>query len=184
MNIKEQIDNGEEFDYHSDKKFFEDMMKAEDLCFEYNQLKPSMMAERAKIINKLFGKVKGGFIISSPFQCNYGYNIEIGDNFCANFNCLILDSAKVTFGDDVLVAPNCSFITSGHSTDSKKRKERMSYAKPITIGNNVWIGANVMVLAGVTIGDNSVIGAGSVVTKDVPANVLAAGTPCKVIKEL
>lgn len=108
-------------------------------------------------------------MIEQPFYCDYGYNIEIGENFYSNVNCVILDGAKVTFGDNVFVAPNCGFYTAGHALDAEQRIQGLEYAYPITIGNNVWIGAQVCVLPGVTIGDNTIIGAGSVVTKSIPA---------------
>ena len=107
-----------------------------------------------------------------------------GENFYSNVNCTILDGAKVTFGDNVFIAPNCGFYTAGHPENVKQRNEGIEYAYPITVGNNVWIGAQVVVLPGVTIGDNSIIGAGSVVTKDIPANVIAVGNPCKVIRKV
>jgi acetyltransferase-like isoleucine patch superfamily enzyme len=115
------------------------------------------------------------FHIEQPFYCDYGYNIEIGENFYTNHNVVILDCAKVTFGDNVFVAPNCGFYTAGHPLDAETRNKGLENAKPITIGNNVWLGAGCSVLPGVTIGDNAVIGAGSVVTKDIPAHVLALG---------
>ncbi len=117
-------------------------------------------------------------------MCDYGYNIEIGENFYANHNLIILDGSKVQFGDNVFIAPNCSFYTAGHPLDAERRNKGLEYAKPIKVGNNVWIGGNVIVLPGVTIGDNTVIGAGSVVNKDIPSNVVAVGNPCKVIKQL
>lgn len=122
--------------------------------------------------------------MEQPFYCDYGYNISVGDRFYANHNLVILDEAEVTFGDNVFVAPNCAFYTAGHPLDAVERNRGIEYARPITVGNNVWIGGNVCVLPGVTIGDNCVIGAGSVVVKDIPANSVAAGNPCKVIKTL
>ena len=108
----------------------------------------------------------------------------MGENFFANHNCVILDGAKVRFGDNVFVAPNCSFYTAGHPVSVTERNQGLEYAYPITVGNNVWIGGNVTVLPGVTIGDNVVIGAGSVVTKDIPSGVMAFGNPCRVYREL
>ena len=124
------------------------------------------------------------FYIEPPFFCGFGYNIEIGENFYANHNCVILDNVKVTFGDNVFIAPDCGFYTAGHPFDIEQRNSGLEYAFPIHVGNNVWIGGHTTVLPGVTIGDGTVIGAGSVVTKDIPSGVLAAGNPCKVIRKL
>lgn len=132
----------------------------------------------------MFGRTGKSFLIEQPFYCDYGYNIEIGENFYSNVNCVILDGAKVTFGDNVFVAPNCGFYTAGHALDAEQRTRGLEYAYPITVGNNVWIGAQVCVLPGVTIGDNTIIGAGSVVTKSIPANVLAVGNPCRVVRQI
>ena len=117
-------------------------------------------------------------------MCDFGYNIEVGENFYANHGCVILDCAKVTFGDNVFIAPNCGFYTAGHPIDSKRRNAGLEYAHPITVGNNVWFGGGVQVMPGVTIGNNVVIGSGSVVTKDIPDNVVAAGNPCKVLRAI
>lgn len=119
-----------------------------------------------------------------PFWCDYGYSIEVGDNFYANHNTIIQDGGKVIFGNNVFIAPNCCFTTAEHALDPQMRKDGVEIAKPIVIGNNVWIGAGAVILAGATIGDNSVIGAGSVVKKDIPANVIAVGVPCKVVREI
>ena len=117
-------------------------------------------------------------------MCDYGYNIEIGDNFYANHNLLILDANKVKFGDNVFIGPNCGFYTASHPLDYPTRNKDLEYANPIIVGNNVWFGGNVVVLPGVKIGDNTVIGAGSVVTKDIPSGVVAVGNPCRVIKNI
>ncbi len=154
------------------------------LCHEYNHLLPSETKRREDIIVSLFGKSGHSFLIEQPFFCDYGYNIEIGENFYANVNCVILDEAKVKFGDNVFIAPGCGFYTAGHPLDVEQRNRGLEYARPISIGNNVWIGAHVCVLPGVMIGDNCVIGAGSVVNKDIPAGTLAVGNPCRVIRKL
>ena len=162
----------------------EDRMKCKDLCYEFNIVKPSQTTQKEEIIKKILGKIKGTFIIMAPFWCDYGYNIEIGNNFFLNHNCTILDAGKVIFGDHVFIGPDCGFYTVNHPFDVKKRNEGLEYAQPIRIGNHVWIGGGVRVMPVVTIGDNTIIGGGSVVTKDIPKNCLAFGNPCKVIRKI
>lgn len=158
--------------------------RAKELTFDYNALHPSEVGKRTELMAGLLGSVGNQFLIEQPFRCDYGYNIHLGENFYSNMNLTILDEAKVTFGDNVLIAPNVSIYTAGHPVDMKRRNAALEYAYPVSIGNNVWIGGNVVILPGVTIGDNSIIGAGSVVAKDIPANVVAVGNPCKVVKEI
>lgn len=123
--------------------------------------------------------------LEPPFRCDYGSNIKVGKNFYTNFNCVILDVNTVTIGDNVLFAPNVQIYTAGHPLDVKGRVEdAIEFGYPITIGDNVWLGGGVIVCPGVNIGENTVIGAGSVVTKDIPANVVAAGNPCRVIRAI
>ncbi len=166
------------------KNLYADLTHCKDMCFEYNSILPSKEEERRQIIRKLFGKVGDNCIVTQPFYCDMGYNIEVGDNFYTNHNCTILDGAKVTIGNNVFIAPNCCISTANHPLDYEQRNKGIEYAVPITIEDNVWIGAGVIVLSGVTIGKNSVIGAGSVVTKDIPPNVIAVGNPCKVLREI
>lgn len=175
---------GKLYDANYDTELLKEREICADITYELNRLRPSQTKERMEILRKLFGKTKENFTIVSPFFCDYGYNIEIGENFFMNMDCVILDGAKVKFGDNVFVAPHCGFYTAGHPLDVERRISGLEYALPITVGNNVWIGAHVCVLPGVSIGDNTVIGAGSVVTKNIPANVLAYGNPCKVIREI
>lgn len=172
------------FDVISDEVYFKKRDKANDLCYKLNMLHPGKVTEQHKIVKKLFGKTGDVFYVIAPFRCDLGYNIEIGNNFYANSNVVILDEAKVTFGENVLIGPNCGFFTIGHPNDFKLRNKGLVYAYPITVGNNVWFGAGVQVLPGVNIGNNVVIGAGSLITKDIPDNSLAVGNPCKVIKKL
>lgn len=155
-----------------------------DRCWRYNQLSPNDREGQVKILSKLLGHMGENVTIVPPFWCDYGYNISVGDYFYGNHNLIITDGTDVTFGDHVFVAPNCCFTTAEHAIDPEQRKAGMEVAKPITVGNNVWIGAGSTILAGVTIGDNTVIGAGSVVTKDIPANVVALGVPCRVKREI
>lgn len=172
------------YDANYNPELLEERNVAKDLCFEFNHTKPSDTATQTALIQKLIGKVGDNVTILAPFWCDYGSNIEIGDNFFANHNCVILDGAKVTFGDNVFIAPDCGFYTAGHPFDAERRNQGLEYAKPITVGDNVWIGGGVKVMPGVTIGDNAVIGGGSVVTKDIPANVIAVGNPCRILREI
>lgn len=158
--------------------------QCKELCRQFNDVSFLDSEAQAEIIKKLFGKTGESFCITSPFWCDYGYNIEIGENFYTNHNCVFLDGAKIKFGDNVFIAPNCCFSTAGHPIDYQRRNLGLEYAWPITIGDNVWIGATVTILPGVTVGDNVVIGAGSVVNKDIPSNVVAAGNPCKIIRDI
>ena len=183
MTEKEKMLAGELF-YSPDEQLKEERLRAKELLYDYNHLRPGETDKKETLMKKLMGSIGQEFSIGQPFYCDYGYNIEIGDNFFMNYNGVILDCAKVTFGDNVFVAPNCGFYCAEHPLDVEQRNQGLEYAYPITIGNNVWIGANVAVLAGVTIGDDTVIGAGSVVNKDIPSGVIAAGNPCKVIRKI
>ncbi len=184
MTEKEKRDKQELYNANYDNEIIEEMKKAKDLCYEYNNIKPSERELREKMIKKILKKTGKNILVESNFNCDYGYNIEVGENFYMNHNCVILDGAKVEFGDNVFVAPNCGFYTAGHPIDIELRNKGLEYAKPIKVGNNVWIGGNVVVLPGVTIGDNVTIGAGSVVNKDIESNSIAVGNPCKVIKKI
>ena len=180
MTEKEKMDNQELYDGNYNEEMMKEREKAKDLCFEYNLIKPSNRKEREQLIKKIFAKTGENILVESSFQCDYGYNISVGENFYMNHNGVILDAAKVEFGDNVFIAPNCGFYTAGHPIDVEQRNKGLEYAKPIKVGDNVWIGGNVVVLPGVTIGNNCVIGAGSVVTKNVPANTVAVGNPAKI----
>ena len=184
MNEKEKMLSGLLYDANYDKSLIEERIKCKKLCQEYNNIPYDDFEKRKNLIKQLFGKTGKDFLIEQSFVCDYGYNIEIGENFYSNHNLVILDAAKVTFGDNVFVAPSCAFYTAGHPIDYETRNRGLEYAKPIKVGNNVWIGGSVTVLPDVTIGDNVVIGAGSVVTKDIPANSIAVGNPCRVIKKI
>ena len=184
MTEKEKMLAGMIYDANNDSLLIAERLECKELCHDYNNLRPKDVEERKKIIMELLGSVKGNFLIEQPFLCDYGYNIHIGDNFYSNHNLVILDGAPVRFGDNVFIAPNCGFYTAGHPIDAVERNKGLEYARPITVGNNVWIGANVCVLPGVTIGDDCVTGAGSVVVKDIPSHSVAVGNPCKVIKTI
>ena len=175
---------GKLYDANNDIELVSEREACKEVCYELNSLRPSQKKERENIIRRLFGKTGKSFLIEQPFYCDYGYNIEVGENFYANVNLVILDGAKVCIGDNAFIAPNVGIYTAGHPLDAEQRNRGLEYARPVTIGHNVWIGAGVNILPGVTIGDNTVIGAGSVVTKDIPSNVLAVGNPCRVVKEI
>ena len=183
MNEKEKMLAGLLYDSTAEE-LSNERLNAKKLCYEYNFLKPDEQDKKKEILNKLLGKTGDNFLIEPNFYCDYGYNIELGENFYSNHNLVILDCAKVTFGNNVFVGPNSGFYTAGHPIDPIERNKLLEYAKPIIVGDNVWIGGNVTVIAGVTIGDNVTIGAGSVVVKDIPSSSIAVGNPCKVIKKI
>ncbi|MDO4320455.1 MAG: sugar O-acetyltransferase [Bacteroidales bacterium] len=184
MTEKEKCALGLLYDANYDAELIADRRRCKVQCHRYNSLSPDDEAARSSLMRSLLGATGRVFTIEQPFHCDYGYNIEIGENFYTNVNCVILDGAKVRFGDNVFVAPNCGFYTAGHPLDSESRNRGLEYARPITVEDNVWIGAGVSVLPGVTIGHNSVIGAGSVVNRDIPPHSLAAGNPCRVIRKI
>lgn len=184
MTEKEKAARGLLYDANYDDSILADRHQCKIMCFEYNTTHPEQAARREEIMRKLLAKTGKAFLIEPPFYCDYGYNIEIGEGFFANMNLVILDGAKVTFGDNVFIAPNCGFYTAGHPLDAEQRNKGLEYAYPITVGNNVWFGAHVAVMPGVTIGDNTVIGAGSIVTRDIPSGVIAVGNPCRVVREI
>ena len=184
MKEREKAQQGYLYDANYDKEIVEERTRCADLCYEFNLCRPSDTAKQQELLNRMLGSIKGNPVITAPFYCDYGFNITIGENFYTNHNVTILDGAKVTFGDNVFIAPNCVFSTAGHAIDSEQRAKGLEIARPITVGNNVWIGANVSVLPGVTIGSRSIIGDGSVVNKDIPEGVIAAGNPCKVIRKI
>lgn len=184
MTEQEKMGQGLLYDANYDPELLQARARCKDLCFEFNRLKPSAKSEREKIIRSLFGKTGKNCCVTAPFWCDYGCNIEVGENFYTNHYCVILDGAKVTFGDNVFIAPNCVFSTAGHPLDTEQRNQGLEYAYPITVGDNVWFGASVTVLPGVTIGSNTVIGAGSVVNRDIPSGVVAVGSPCRVLRKI
>ena len=151
---------------------------------EYNQSFGKQQNEREAVLKRLLKHIGSGVHFEPVFRCEFGFNITIGDNFYANFDCVMLDGGGIDIGNNVLFGPKVGIYTSNHATDATERVYGGCYAKPVKIGNNVWIGAGVHINQGVTIGDNTIIGSGSVITKSVPANVVAAGVPCKVIREI
>jgi acetyltransferase-like isoleucine patch superfamily enzyme len=180
MTEKEKMLGGEL--YRVDEELTKERNNAQQLTFEYNQTSPLETDKRRKILKELLGNIGENVTIESGFRCDYGKNISIGDNVFINFNFVALDCNKITIGDYVMIAPNVGIYTATHPISAEIRKQYLEFAKPITICDGVWIGGGVSIMPGVTIGENSVIGAGSVITKDIPPNVVAYGNPCKVIK--
>lgn len=162
----------------------EERMENKKKIHEYNNYLPYEKEKINNMIQNILGKCGKNIHIEAPFHCDYGKNIEIGDNFFANYNCTILDVGRVKIGDNVQFAPNVSIYTAGHPIHPDSRNSGYEYGIGIEIGNNTWLGGNVVVNPGVKIGENVVIGSGSVVTKDIPNNVIAVGNPCKVVREI
>ena len=167
----------------------EEIMRQQLLCLEklydYNATRPNEQEKREALLKEMFAEIGEGCYIEPPLHANWaGAHVHFGSNVYANFNLTLVDDTDIYVGDKVMFAPNVTVATAGHPINPELRYQAMQYNIPVHIGNNVWIGANAVVLPGVTIGDNSVIGAGSVVTKDIPANVVAVGNPCRVIREI
>ncbi|MFT8316173.1 MAG: sugar O-acetyltransferase [Clostridium sp.] len=152
--------------------------------YDYNLLRPDEDKKMSQMIKDILGKTGDSIFIEQPFHCDYGKNIEVGNNFYANYNCTILDVSKVIIGENVMFAPNVAIYTAGHPIHPQSRNSGYEYGLAVTIGNNVWIGGSVVINPDIKIGNNVVIGSGSVVTKDIPDNVVAVGNPCKVIRKI
>ncbi|QUH30547.1 sugar O-acetyltransferase [Vallitalea guaymasensis] len=162
----------------------EERMKNKKKIYSYNNLSPDKTEEMKSTIKSILGKSGENIFIEQPFRCDYGKNIEVGENFFANYNCIMLDVGKIKIGKNVMFAPNVAVYTAGHPIHPDSRNSGYEYGIGVTIGDNVWIGGNVVINPGVNIGNNVVIGSGSVVTKDIPDNMIAVGNPCKVIREI
>jgi maltose O-acetyltransferase len=169
--------------YISDDSIMEEQKACRRKLQKLNFMDRSDFDGIAQAVKELLGRSDGAFI-NPPFYCDYGTHIEVGKNFYANYNCTILDVAKVTIGDNCQMAPNVAIYTAGHPIHPASRNSMYEYGKKVTIGDNVWIGGNTVICPGVCIGDNVVVGAGSVVTKDIPAWSLAAGNPCRVLRRI
>jgi len=168
----------------SDPSLVADRNRARELCQALGYLSPTVPeSERAALLAKLFGVATNAWV-TPPFFCDYGSNIQLGDKVYFNFNCVVLDVAKVTIGNNVLFGPAVQLYTATHPMNAEERRSGLEFAKPINIGNDVWLGGGAIVCPGVTIGDGSVIGAGSVVVRDIPGGVFAAGNPCRVIRNV
>lgn len=167
-----------------DPQLVEERRRARRLTREYNSTTEDEWDRRKKILKELIGSFEGFLAIEPPFYCDYGSNIHCGKNVFFNFNCIVLDVNRVEIGDNVLFGPNVQIYSATHPVDYKERSTGLELGKPIKIGSGVWVGGSAVICPGVTIGDRTVIGAGSVVTKDIPSGVFAAGNPCKVIRVL
>jgi maltose O-acetyltransferase len=158
--------------------------RAAVLTAQYNALAGDDHAGRERILRELLGSVGEGTVIRPPFRCDYGYQTSIGARTFANWGLIVLDVAKITIGDDVQIGPNVQLLTANHPLEPEPRLAKWEGARPITIGDNVWLGGGVIVCPGVTIGENTVVGAGAVVVRDLPANVVAVGNPARVIRQV
>ncbi len=181
MNMQERRDK--QLAYVADEVVMEEMRKCRVILQKLNFIDRSDFQGIAKIIKELLGKSDNAWI-NPPFYCDYGSHIEVGKNFFANYNCTIIDVARVRIGDNCQMAPNVAIYTAGHPVYPTTRNSAFEYGKEVTIGDNVWLGGNTVVCPGVNIGNNVVIGAGSVVTKDIPDWSIAAGNPCRVIRKI
>lgn len=173
-----------EMPYNSDALVMKEQLPAKRNVRKYNKCMPFNLVKGMRLIDKIGIKHQGPVYFEPPFHCEYGFHITVGEHFYANTGCVMLDVGKITIGKNVMFGPNVSIYTAGHPIHPESRNSGYEYGIPVTIGDNVWIGGDCVVLPGVTIGSNTVIGAGSVVTKDIPDNVCAAGNPCKVIRSI
>jgi len=183
MKIKEKLHSQKVYICNDDSLYIE-QSKCLDILYDFNHSRPSEYEKRQQIMKALFAEVGEKCYIEPPLHANWGIHTHLGNNVYANFNLTLVDDTHIYIGDDVMIGPNVTLATAGHPIDPELRKKNAQFNIPITIGNNVWIGANTVVLPGVTIGDNTVIGAGSVVTKDLPSNVVALGNPCRIQREI
>ncbi|WP_418113279.1 sugar O-acetyltransferase [Vibrio scophthalmi] len=168
----------------ADESLVNEQQACLEILYDFNATRPRETQRREELLHRLFGQVGKDCYIEPPLRANWGKHTKVGDRFYANFNLTLVDDTTITIGHHVMIGPNVTLTTAGHPIDPAIRQQVAQFNIPITVGDNVWIGANVVVLPGVTIGENSVIGAGSVVTKDVPANVVAVGNPCRVLREI
>ncbi|MDK0864640.1 sugar O-acetyltransferase [Clostridium perfringens] len=182
--IKERM-YGQKLYYCNDEVLMNEQMKSLELLYDFNQTRPSEQDKRDKMLKKMFAEIGEDCYIEPPFHANWGgKNVHFGNGVYANFNLTMVDDCDIFVGNNVLFGPNVTVSAGTHPIHPELRSKQAQYNIPIHIGNNVWIGANSVILPGVNIGDNSVIGAGSVVTKDIPSNVVAVGNPCRVLREI
>ena len=183
MGMREEMMSGRLYDGNN-RELLDELYRAQELCQAYNALRLTDFEGRKQVLDKLIPKHGKGLSIVPPFYCDYGTNIECGDHVFINCCCVFLDEALIKIGSNVFIAPQCGFYTAGHPLDKEMRRKNIQYSLPITIGDDVWIGGMVTIMPGVSIGSGSVIAGGSVVTRDIPEGVLAAGNPCHVIRKI
>ena len=184
MTNKELMLMGELYKLNDDKELNEDFMRARRLTRLFNSMTEEQMEERKEIIKELFKSTGENVHVEQTFHCDYGCHISVGENFYANYDCIMVDVCEIIIGDNVLLAPRVGIYTAGHPIDAAVRNEGLEFGKPVIIGDNVWIGGNTVINPGVTIGSGVVIGSGSVVTKDIPDHVVAVGNPCRVLRKI
>ena len=187
MSLLEKMKNGELYDCSLDvipDDLKDRLYECKELIYDFNHSRPSEVEKRSEIIKKVFAEVGENCYIEPPFYANWGCNMHVGNNFYSNFSLTVVDDADIYIGNSVMIAPNVTIATGTHPVCPELRERVYQYNLPVRIGNRVWIGAGAIILPGVTIGDNTVIGAGSVVTKDIPSNVVAVGNPCRVLREI
>jgi maltose O-acetyltransferase len=182
MTEKEKILSGSL--YTVDGELRRGLLNARKITRQYNATTEDEAEIRKKLLSELFARIGENIYIEPPFRCDYGSNIFIGENFYANYDCVILDVNRVTIGSNVKFGPRVCVYTAGHPIDARVRRSLLEFGKPVTIGDDVWVGGNAVINPGVTIGNNVVIGSGSVVTKNIPDNVVAAGNPCRVLRPI
>ena len=175
---------GELYKLNDDKELNEDFMRARRLTRLFNSMTEEQMEERKEIIKELFKSTGENVHVEQTFHCDYGCHISVGENFYANYDCIMVDVCEIIIGDNVLLAPRVGIYTAGHPIDAAVRNEGLEFGKPVIIGDNVWIGGNAVINPGVTIGSGVVIGSGSVVTKDIPDHMVAVGNPCRVLRKI
>ena len=183
MTVKERMESGKLY-RSDDPSLLEEQLRCNELVYDFNATRPSQADLRRELLGKIFADVGEGCWVEPPLRANWGSHTHLGDHVYANFNLTLVDDTHVYIGDSVMIGPNVTISAAGHPVDPDLRREVYQYNLPIRIEENVWIGAGAVILPGVTIGKNSVIGAGSVVNRDIPANVVAVGVPCRVLREI
>lgn len=184
MTEREKMLQGMWYDANYDEGLLEERLQAEELYFTYNQTGPRETERKEQLLQALFPNMEKEVVILSPIYTDYGYNCRIGEATFINHGAYLMDAGKITIGSHCFIGPNCGMYTAIHAMLPEERNRGIERAKPIVLGDNVWLGGDVTILPGVTIGSNTVIGAGSVVTKDIPSGVVAAGNPCRVMREI